>query len=466
MSCCIPINCASVCECINLTSSNGTVNISKLGCTWDITADSISSDITFDPDTRDLCVLINDVPKCVNIPDKDDQYITFDEETFILSIHNGDGEIISSVNLSIFNTEFSASSTSLVITPGGTFGHEPNIEIVPSVDAGNALILGSDGRPYVPPGSTPEPETPNSEIDTDSIAITLTGTLNRTISANLRIDPSSTAPISITSDGLKIDCCDTPPIVNVCETADSIHIIEQCVKDESFIYVMSKNGFMYKVKPSTGLSTRIGSLSSSHNALALHPDGYLYYFIGSKFRKMSLDGSVTIVAEPLGLPTSPYAATFDSEGIMYVISSTGLYRITGIIPDDDTSFPTATLLADTSTLLSPTGGDLMWDIDGTLLHSHLNLTRISFTSSDHSVVSTVTNLGVFTSSIPIDESIIQIEGCANLNGTLYFLQGGTGIDCKIFEFNSFGSGVVNIKPILYTTLSEISDATSSDYIYS
>lgn len=46
---------------------------------------------------------------------------------------------------------FEARSDSLVITPGGTQGHEPRIELVPSNDPDNILTLGSDGLPYVPP---------------------------------------------------------------------------------------------------------------------------------------------------------------------------------------------------------------------------------------------------------------------------------------------------------------------------
>lgn len=44
---------------------------------------------------------------------------------------------------------FTASSASLTITPGGTAGHAPNIEIVPSTAIGNTLVLGGDGKPYV-----------------------------------------------------------------------------------------------------------------------------------------------------------------------------------------------------------------------------------------------------------------------------------------------------------------------------
>lgn len=44
---------------------------------------------------------------------------------------------------------FSASSNSLVITPGGTHGFNPEIELVPSTDANNILILGTDGHPLV-----------------------------------------------------------------------------------------------------------------------------------------------------------------------------------------------------------------------------------------------------------------------------------------------------------------------------
>lgn len=74
-----------------------------------------------------------------------------------------------------------------------------------SPNAGNMLV--DSGGLYVP---TPTVATPItlSRLNTNSINTTLTllGS-NYEISSNLKIDPSSTAPISITSQGLKVDCC-------------------------------------------------------------------------------------------------------------------------------------------------------------------------------------------------------------------------------------------------------------------
>lgn len=74
-----------------------------------------------------------------------------------------------------------------------------------SPNAGNVLV--DNGGLYVPAPSVPAGVTV-SRLNTNSIntTVTLTGT-NYQISSNLRLDPSSTAPVSITANGLKVDCC-------------------------------------------------------------------------------------------------------------------------------------------------------------------------------------------------------------------------------------------------------------------
>lgn len=79
---------------------------------------------------------------------------------------------------------------------------------IDSVTGGNILTVGSNGL-YVPP-YTPSPSlsvTSNDTSSFDSIVTLVGSTYN--VGGNVRIDPSSTAPVSITSQGLKIDCCAT-----------------------------------------------------------------------------------------------------------------------------------------------------------------------------------------------------------------------------------------------------------------
>lgn len=74
-----------------------------------------------------------------------------------------------------------------------------------SPNVGN--LLTDNGGLYVSMPALPSAIT-ISKLNTNSINTTLTllGS-NYEISSNLRIDPSSTAPISITAQGLKVDCC-------------------------------------------------------------------------------------------------------------------------------------------------------------------------------------------------------------------------------------------------------------------
>lgn len=74
-----------------------------------------------------------------------------------------------------------------------------------SPNAGN--LLTDNGGLYISMPTLPTPITV-SPLDTNSIdtTVSLVGS-NYTISSLLKIDPSSTAPISVTAQGLKVDCC-------------------------------------------------------------------------------------------------------------------------------------------------------------------------------------------------------------------------------------------------------------------
>lgn len=155
MSSCSCVKCTDICRCIVLRSSEHTLTIDKDGCEWDINlAEGLNSIITasFDDASRQLCLFDRgNLTSCVTIPDDDDQYLELNGT--ILSIRKIDGTLVNSVNLSGLipaETPFVLNSQSLLVTPGGAFGHTPTIELVPSGDNNNILILGSDGRPYVP----------------------------------------------------------------------------------------------------------------------------------------------------------------------------------------------------------------------------------------------------------------------------------------------------------------------------
>ena len=156
MASCSSLKCSDICKCITLYSPDGTIVIdnSYSNCTWELTA---NPDITatFNDTTRELCIFNSGVVKdCVIIPDSDDQYLVLNGTD--LSIVKPNGTVVNTVSLAGLipvETTFSLTSLSLVVTPGGVHGHAPHIELVPSSDVNNSLILGSDGRPYVPQSS-------------------------------------------------------------------------------------------------------------------------------------------------------------------------------------------------------------------------------------------------------------------------------------------------------------------------
>lgn len=174
---CMSLKCSDVCKCINIHSSNGSIIIDQGGvtvddagnCDWDLSVNpnlSVNITATFDPITRELCILDKGVVNnCVTIPDDDDQSLELNGN--ILSIHKVDGTMVNSIDLTPIlplQIPFTLTSDSLVVTPGGTEGHSPNIELIPSSDVSNILILGSDGRPYVPAVSIPS----QRDVDIDA----------------------------------------------------------------------------------------------------------------------------------------------------------------------------------------------------------------------------------------------------------------------------------------------------------
>lgn len=117
-------------------------------------ANDVNVDITFNQNTRQFCLLKNgSAVKCVTIPDTDDEYLVANGTVLEIwkPIANGTDILINSVDLltMVPETQLTMFSSSLTVTNGGVYGHSPRVELQPSTDTGNGLILGSDGKPFV-----------------------------------------------------------------------------------------------------------------------------------------------------------------------------------------------------------------------------------------------------------------------------------------------------------------------------
>jgi len=108
--------------------------------------------LSWNATTRQLCLVKNgNVVSCQTIADTDDQYLAV-SGTKLQIWKNGTPPIkINEVDLAatFAQTPLTLHSTSLVISQGGTAGHDATINVVPSADLGNALKAGSDGKPFV-----------------------------------------------------------------------------------------------------------------------------------------------------------------------------------------------------------------------------------------------------------------------------------------------------------------------------
>lgn len=142
MACCTV--CSDICNCLNFKSSDNSilVNANKALCTWDLIANTVPSTLTYNSTTRVL-TYTNEHGTVTNITLANDLQ-TLSLAGTVISLSKGGG----SVDISSTFPIFAATSTSLVITPGGTYGNHPDIELVPSTDANNILTLGSDGHPF------------------------------------------------------------------------------------------------------------------------------------------------------------------------------------------------------------------------------------------------------------------------------------------------------------------------------
>ena len=140
----------------NVTITNG-MNLTDLIAELSNNALDVDVALSFNSSSRVLSLLKNSsAVSTVTIVDRDDQYLslTGTNLSIIKPLYTGDNDddvVINTVDIAaaFTQTTLSITSDSLVVTPGGTAGHSPVIELVPSTDDDNALELGTDGLPYV-----------------------------------------------------------------------------------------------------------------------------------------------------------------------------------------------------------------------------------------------------------------------------------------------------------------------------
>lgn len=142
-------NCFDTCNCIELTSSDSSVIVSKNGCILDFKVNPAGgsgnlTSLTYNSGTRVLIYTNNNgVPNNITLAN-DIQTLGLSGNIITLSKSGGSVDLTSLLTI----PTFAATSNSLVITPAGSHGFTPSIELVPSTDLGNSILLGTDGHPY------------------------------------------------------------------------------------------------------------------------------------------------------------------------------------------------------------------------------------------------------------------------------------------------------------------------------
>lgn len=100
-----------------------------------------------------------------------------------------------------------------MFSPWGSYDDANNvINFVPSTQVGNQLVLGVDGRPYVPPAATTT-ETTFAAVNSDSVVWTAGGTAGHTPTANVQLAPqqgcAANALRAVAGQGLFVPQTDT-----------------------------------------------------------------------------------------------------------------------------------------------------------------------------------------------------------------------------------------------------------------
>lgn len=261
------------------------------------------------------CNKCKDICNCLNL-------LSYDNSVLIeKDVCTGQCNIVLQVNPQFVTdneTPWTGNSSSLVITPGGVNGHAPNIEIVPSSDPCNVFDLGTDGKPYVPC-----PQILNF-IDTNTVDFTVSG---NNVTADVRIDPLSTAPITVTNAGIKFDCCpDVDVNINnipgLSFTKSKVGKIITFTPTLDFEYIASQVCPLCPVTPVCNPITNliVNSITSTSVSISWTGNGSLNYVV--RYR-LSTNMTWTTLSPQLGTTATITGLTPGSSYLIEVINDCG-----------------------------------------------------------------------------------------------------------------------------------------------
>lgn len=146
------------------------------------------------------------------------------------------------------NTFTRLTSDSLVITAtDDTCDDKAVIELVPSTDADNILVLGTDGLPYVPAPGDPGVSPTLVATDSSSIDFTTSGTLGHNLTASVKISTSSNNALVVNGTGLYVNgaAFEVPLTFNngITRTSNTVQLGGTLIKDT----VISLAGFDFNI---------------------------------------------------------------------------------------------------------------------------------------------------------------------------------------------------------------------------
>ena len=211
----------------------------------------------------------------------------------------------------------------LTVVPGGQ-----SLKADAKISATSGNILIDSGGLYVP---TPTPQVlpAVTGLDTNSIDTTVTPSgANYIVSSSIIIDPASTAPISITADGLKVDCCAPAAAAN---TPITINNVSPCITLSTsgldnhtitpVVNVSPTANGLYVAAASAGPATAIIDSSSLDFTLvgANTYQGIVKYSANScNIAQAGSDGAIFVPGIPL-----PYALEITDDGTDYQFKFSG-----------------------------------------------------------------------------------------------------------------------------------------------
>lgn len=163
------------------------------------------------------------------------------------------------------------------------------------------------------PNSVVPTETPITTVNSNTLTLTASGSVNHTLTGGVRIDGTGTAPVTAGSNGIKIDCCpQTPLVANDSNTIDFTtsgsdnHTLTASLKfvdSGSIDFSSSGSGLTGVVKYST----------DSGNSAIAGADGAIYVptFSGS-LSSLPFNGTATATTKLVGDDSNTYILPHDT----------------------------------------------------------------------------------------------------------------------------------------------------------